>query len=120
MKESTIDRRHQVAGQYSKVVACGNHIYLSGLIPENWDLDMRAQAREVFRQIDELLAEFSSDRSSLLSVQVYIQSFDEYAEFKEEYGKWIDPDNLPARATVQAELLDSRIKIEIMAVASRP
>lgn len=120
MSDLTIDRRHPVPGQYSKSVAFGNQIFLSGLIPENWDLDMRGQAQEVFTQIDELLAEFGSGRWNLLSIQVFIQSFEEYGSFKEAYASWIDQDSLPARATVRADLLDPKIKIEIMAVAARP
>lgn len=119
MKELAIERHHQVAGQYSKSVAFGNQIYLSGLIPENWEFDIRGQVREIFEQIDDLLAEFGGNRSDLLSVLVYIKSFEDYASFKEEYEMWIDQDNLPARATVRADLLDPSIKIEIMAVAAR-
>ena len=49
---------------------------------------------------------------------VYIRSFEDYAAFKQTYADWIDHDNLPARATVRADLLDPKLKIEILATAA--
>ncbi|MEQ8261920.1 MAG: RidA family protein [Gimesia chilikensis] len=119
MTDDKIDRTGEVSGQYSKAVAYGSLVFLAGLIPENWDLDMKGQAKEIFAQIDDLLQKSGSHRSRLLSLQVFIQSFEDYGEFKEAYAQWVDTENLPARATVRAELLDPRIKVEIMAVAAR-
>ena len=116
---SDIERFSLVSPQYAKCVARGETVYLAGLIAENWDGDMTAQANEIFAQIDALLAEAGASKSTLLSLQVFITSFDDYPAFKAAYAAWIDPDNLPARATVRADLLDPKLKIEIMGVAAR-
>ena len=114
-----IERFSLVSPQYAKCVVRGDTVYLAGLIAENWDGDMTAQASEIFAQIDALLAEAGASKSTLLSLQVFITSFDDYPAFKSAYAAWIDPDNLPARATVRADLLDPKLKIEIMGVAAR-
>ena len=113
-----IKRIEKVPTQYSKAVIHGDTIYLAGLIAENWDKDINGQSAEVFAQIDSLLAAAGSDKSQLLTLTVYIQSFSDYAEFKETYAGWVDHDQLPARATVRADLLDPKLKIEIQATAA--
>ena len=97
----------------------GDTIYLAGLIADTWDGDIAVQASEIFVQIDALLARAGSNRSQLISLTCWITDFDDYAGFNAAYDGWIDPDNLPARATVRADLLDPRLRIEIMAIAAK-
>ncbi|MEM8988592.1 MAG: RidA family protein [Pseudomonadota bacterium] len=114
----TVKRFDPVPTQYSKAVVHGDTVYLAGLIAENWDKDITGQTNEIFKQIDDLLAEAGTDKSNILSFTVYVATFDDYAAFKEAYAAWIDPDNLPARATVRADLLDPKLKIEIQTIAA--
>ena len=117
-KTMTITRIDPVPTQYSKAVISGDTVYMAGLIAEDWDKDIRGQTAEIFAQIDSLLAAAGSDRSQLLSMTVYIKTFDDYAAFKQAYADWIDHDHLPARATVRADLLDPKLKVEIQATAA--
>ena len=114
----TIKRLEPVPTQYSKAVIRGDTVYLAGLIAEDWEGDIKGQSADIFAQIESLLAAAGSDKSRLLSITVYIKTFDDYAVFKEAYANWIDHDNLPARATVRADLLDPKLKIEIQASAA--
>jgi len=114
----TIKRTAGVPGQYSKSVMHGDTLYIAGLIAEDWGGDMAAQTDNIFMQIDELLAAAGAVKSNLLSMNVFIASFDDYGVFKERFDVWIDHANLPARATVQARLLDPKLKIEITAIAA--
>lgn len=116
----TINRIDSVPTQYSKGVLHADVIYVAGLIADNWDRDIVGQAGEIFAQLDHILGKFGSDKSRLLSLTVYIKTFDDYADFKATYAAWIDHDNLPARATVRADLLDPRLRLEIQATAARP
>ena len=99
-------------------MVCGNTVYLAGLISEDWNGDISQQAREVFTQIDFLLAKAGSDKKRILSMTCWIKDFNDYASFNEAYDDWIDCDSLPARATVRADMLDEKIRIEIMCVAT--
>ncbi len=107
-----------VPTQYSKAVCHGSTVYLAGLIAEDWDKDITGQTNDIFAQMDTLLTAAGTNKSNLLTLTVYIQSFDDYAAFKAAYADWIDHNNLPARATVRADLLDPKLKIEIQATAS--
>jgi len=104
--------------RYSKVVKHAGTVYLAGLIAETWDADIATQSQEVFGQIDALLAVAGTDKSKLLSMTCWIADFADYGVFNETYDGWIDAGNLPARATVRAELLDPKLKIEIMVTAA--
>lgn len=94
--------------------------YLSGIVPDDFDGPIAAQAAQVFHRIDALLASVGSRRTQLLSVTVYLKTFEDYDAFRAAYAQWIDPAHLPARATVRADLRDPRIRIEIMASAAVP
>jgi enamine deaminase RidA (YjgF/YER057c/UK114 family) len=112
-------RLDPTSGQYAKATIHGGTVYLAGLIAEDWGADLPTQCQQIFQQIDDLLARAGSARRGLLSVTVYIADFADYSAFKTAWGRWIEPDHLPARATVRADLLDPRLKIEISAIAAR-
>jgi enamine deaminase RidA (YjgF/YER057c/UK114 family)/rhodanese-related sulfurtransferase len=112
--------RHEVGPRFAQLVVRGDTAYLAGQIADDFDGDVRAQAVEVFAKIDALLAGVGSSKSQLLSMNVWIADFADYAAFNEAYDAWIDPGAKPARATVRAELLDPRLRVEIMAVAAVP
>ena len=107
------------AGQFAKAVVWRDTVYLAGIIPNRWDADIAGQAHDVFSRIDSALEAAGTTRARLLSLTVYLRSFEDYDGFRTAYEQWIDADALPARATVRAELRDPRIRIEIMAIAAR-
>jgi len=111
--------RYEQTAHYAQVVVHGGTIYLSGQIADDWDQDISGQARQVFSKIDALLGKAGSSKSRILSLTCWISDFDDYGAFNDAYDAWVDPNNLPARATVKAELLDPTLRIEIMVTASR-
>lgn len=110
--------RHEQNDRWSKLVVRDNTAYLAGLIAEDWDGDIKKQTTEVFKQIDNLLAKAGTDKSRILTLMVYIKDLADYAQFNEIYDQWIDRSNLPARATVKADLIDPRLRIEIVTIAA--
>ena len=114
----TIQRIEEVGGQYCKTIFSNGIVQTAGLIAENWEGDIREQTAEILAQIDHLFAEAGTDKSKLLTMMVYIASMDDYADFKEVFADWVTPGSLPARATVRADLIDPKLKIEIIATAA--
>ena len=64
--------RHHVGKRLSEIAVHNGTVYLAGQIAEDADQDITGQTREVLGHIDRLLAEVNSDKSLLLSVQIYI------------------------------------------------
>lgn len=105
---------------YSKIVVSNDSVHLAGLVATDAQGDIEHQSNDIFGQIDTLLARAGSNKSQLLSMNVWIKDFADYRGFNASYERWIDSRNLPARATVRADLFDPRLRIEIMCIAARP
>ncbi|MGN7613289.1 RidA family protein [Magnetococcales bacterium HHB-1] len=113
----SIERLH--AGKHmSQIVIHDKTVYLSGQIADDPTLDIGKQTQQVLKKIDHLLKEAGSCRSRILSATVWLTDIRHFAEMNQIWDGWIDPDNPPARATVQALLAQPGYLIEIMIVAT--
>jgi enamine deaminase RidA (YjgF/YER057c/UK114 family) len=101
----------------SKVSVYGGLAYTSGVVGEP-GFDVREQTTQVLARIDELLELANSDRSRIISAQVWLADMADFAAHNDAWDEWVDPDNLPARACVQSALLDPRLLVEIRVIAA--
>ena len=69
-------------------------------------------------KIDALLQEAGTDRSKLLAVNVFLPAIVDFDAMNGVYDNWIDPQNPPARACVEARLADPDLRVEMTAVAA--
>jgi enamine deaminase RidA (YjgF/YER057c/UK114 family) len=113
-----IHRYEKVADQFSRVVVHDNTVYVAGLVSDQPGKDIEHQCVEVLNKLDELLVTAGTSRSSLLSMTVFLKTFEDYERFKVTYAAWADPENLPVRATLRADMRDPGMRIEIMAIAA--
>jgi enamine deaminase RidA (YjgF/YER057c/UK114 family) len=84
--------------------------------------DIRTQTRAALSAIDANLAEAGSDKTCLLSVQIFMADLAQKAAMDEVWNAWIGPDwqNWPQRACVGAPLAgDTLVEIVITAAARR-
>ncbi|MCC6718925.1 MAG: RidA family protein [Acetobacteraceae bacterium] len=98
----------------------GNIVYLAGQVADDTTLDAEGQMKDILAQIDALLAEAGTDKRHLLTAQIFIQDFADLAGMNRAWDAWIDPAHLPARATVQARLVDPAWRIEVTGIAAIP
>lgn len=103
----------------SRAVVCGDTVYLCGLTATDASADIRGQTREVLERIDHYLAEAGTDKSKLLQAQLWIKDMALFAEMNSAWNAWVDPQNPPARACIEASLARPNILIEIMVTAAR-
>ncbi|WP_211261106.1 RidA family protein [Pseudonocardia acaciae] len=105
----------------SQVVTHNDTVYLAGIVtlPPNPDDDVRTQTRKVLQRIDELLASEGTDKSKILSAQVWLADMDTFAEHNEIWNEWVDPDNPPVRVCVEARLAHPDFLVEIQVTAAR-
>ena len=113
-------RRLQPEGRLSGAVVHGNTVYLAGQVADDASLDAEGQTADILRQIDALLAEAGTDKSRLLSCQVFLANIADAAAMNRAWDAWLDTANPPARATLQAKLVDPRWKVEITGIAALP
>ena len=102
----------------SGIVVHGDTIYLAGQVGHT-GTDIKSQTQEVLDSIDAQLASVGSDKSKILSANLWITDFANFGAMNEVWNAWIDHDNMPARACVQADLARPQFLIEIMVTAAK-
>jgi enamine deaminase RidA (YjgF/YER057c/UK114 family) len=111
--------RHGAGPRMSQAVVHGNTVYVAGQVADNPTPSVADQTRQVLAKIDGLLKTAGTDKSRLLSANVWLTDIGRFNEMNEVWDKWVAPGNTPARATVQAALARSDLLVEIMVVAAR-
>ena len=112
--------RHDVAARMSKVVVHGDTVYLAGIVADAAKgKSVAEQTRDILAQIDGLLAKAGTDKSRLLSTNIWLTDMATFAEMNAVWDGWVLPGNTPARATVEAKLAAPDYKVEIMVVAAK-
>lgn len=97
-----------------------NHVaYLAGQVPKaSVDQGISEQTAEVLATIDTLLDKVGSDKSRILSCQIFLKDITEIGAMNAIWDKWVPAGQCPSRATVQAELGDPRWRIEVVLSAA--
>jgi enamine deaminase RidA (YjgF/YER057c/UK114 family) len=112
--------RHDVGPRMSKCVVHGDTVYLAGIVADNpKGKSVAEQAKDIVGQIDGLLAKAGTNKSKLLSANIWITDMANFAEMNAVWDAWVSPGNTPARATVEAKLATPDYKVEIMVVAAK-
>jgi len=111
-------RRLQPEGRLCGAVVHGNTVYLAGQVADDPTLDAEGQTADILAQIDALLAEAGTTKARLLSCQVFLADIRDVDGMNRAWDAWLDRANAPARATVEAKLVDPRWKVEITAIAA--
>ncbi|AFQ51082.1 RidA family protein [Burkholderia cepacia] len=114
---SEIKRSH-VGKRLSEAAIHQGVIYLAGQVPSDVAQDMSGQTRQVLASVDALLAEHGSDKSRILSCQIFLSDMSQVARMNEVWDAWVTPGQTPPRATVGAQLASPEKLIEIVIVAA--
>jgi enamine deaminase RidA (YjgF/YER057c/UK114 family) len=113
-------QRHEIGPRMSKAVVHGNTVYLAGIVADSpKGKSVGEQTKDILGQIDGFLAKAGTDKSRLLSANIWITDMATFAEMNAVWDSWVAPGNTPARATVEARLASPDYQVEIMVVAAK-
>ncbi len=112
-------KRWECDPKLSDMVQHAGILYLAGQIPEDLAANTRGQTAEVLDLIDRLLAKAGSDKSKLLSAIIFISDMREKPQVDAAWLAWADPQSVPARAVVEARLLNPHTRVEIVCTAAQ-
>jgi enamine deaminase RidA (YjgF/YER057c/UK114 family) len=101
----------------SSVVVHGDTVYLAGQIGEG--VTMAEQFRSALSKVQAHLGAVQSSKASILQAQIFLKDIADFGEMNEIWSSWIDPENPPARATIEARLAKEEYKVEILVIAAR-
>ena len=103
----------------SGAVVHGDTVYLAGHVSKEPSGSVRGQTKAILERIDARLAEAGTDRSKLLSASIWLADIATFEEMNAVWDAWVDPENPPARATVEARLASPEYLVEIAVIAAR-
>ena len=93
--------------------------YFAGQVPEtSVEQNTYEQTKEVLTLIDKLLEKIHSHKRRILNAQIFLANMQDYTLMNQAWDEWVDVQNPPARATVEAKLADPRWKVEIVITAA--
>ncbi len=112
--------RHEAGPRMSKAVVHGDTVYLAGVVADApKGKNTAEQTKSILSQIDGFLAKAGTDKSKVLSANIWITDMANFAEMNAVWDAWVAPGHTPARATVETGLASPDYKVEIMGVAAR-
>ena len=104
----------------SRVVVHEKIAYFSGLTADDRTQDTLGQTEQILAKTDGFLNSIGSNRSLIISANIWLQDIADFDQMNIAWVKWIDKDEPPARATVQAVLGLPDIRVEIQFTVAIP
>ena len=110
--------RYQKGSRMSQAVSHGGLVYIAGQVANDPRASIQDQTRSVLGKIEALLKEAGTDKSKLLAVNIFLPAIGDFDAMNAIYDAWIDPENPPARACVEARLAIPDLRVEMTAIAA--
>ncbi len=112
--------RLKIGPRMSQVAKYNGVAYLAGQVAADATASLADQARQTLDAVDAMLALAGTDKSRILSITVYLASIGDFGAFNEIYDAWVDKQNPPVRACVEARLAAPGYRCEVCAIAALP
>jgi 2-iminobutanoate/2-iminopropanoate deaminase len=117
------DKAPKPIGPYSQAVtASGAMLFTAGQIPldpvsgQLVEGDIKAQTRQVMKNIDAILKQAGASFASVVKTTVFLKDMSEFPPMNEVYGEYFK-ENPPARSTVEVARLPKDVRVEIEVIA---
>jgi enamine deaminase RidA (YjgF/YER057c/UK114 family) len=109
-------KRIGVGARMSEAVCYNGIVWVAGQVGDGATVAL--QTRDCLAQVDRILAEAGTDKTRLLSAQIWLADIATFGEMNSEWDKWVSKGNTPARATGEAKLAAPKYKVEIIVTAA--
>ena len=110
--------RHGTGDRMSQAAVHGDTVYLAGQVADDTSEGVAGQTAQILAKIDARLKEAGSDKSKLLSANLWISDMRHFNEMNKVWDAWVSPGNTPCRACVEATLAAPQYQVEIMVIAA--
>ena len=112
-------KRIDVGDRMSQAVIHGETVYTAGQVAQNAAGGTVAeQTQDILDAIDALLAKAGTDKSKLLTANIWLSDIGTFDEMNAVWDAWVSPGNTPCRACVESKLAFPRFTVEIMVTAA--
>jgi len=111
-------------GPYNQAVKIGKTLYVSGqipLIPGKMELvngDLEKETIQVMKNLEAILLKANMTFDNIVKTTIFLSDMGNFEIINKIYGKYFDPENAPARETVEVSNLPKYVRLEISVIAS--
>ena len=122
LKKISTDKAPAAIGPYSQAIVYGNMLFTSGQIPLNpangeiEGSDITAQATQVMKNLEAVLAEAGTSFDNVIKTTCFLADMADFAAFNEVYAKYIT--SAPARSCVAVKTLPKNVLVEVEVIAA--
>ena len=110
-------KRYGTGARMSEGVAYNGILWLAGQVGNPGE-SVADQTRSCLAEVDRLLAEAGTDKTRILSAQIWLADIADFAEMNAVWDAWVPQGDTPARATGEAKLAAPEYKVEIIVTAA--
>ena len=101
----------------SEAVIYNGIVWLAGQVGNPGD-SVADQTRTCLAEVDRLLAEAGTDKTKILSTQIWLADIADFAAMNAVWDAWVPQGHTPARATGEAKLATPAYKVEVIVTAA--
>tara|TARA_B100001057_G_scaffold443715_2_gene480044 strand:+ start:25800 stop:26225 length:426 start_codon:yes stop_codon:yes gene_type:complete len=111
-------------GPYNQAIMIGKVLYISGQIainPETGVLNLETIEIEttlVMKNLKSILEAAKMNFENVIKSTIFISDMNNYSKINEVYGQYFNPENAPARETIEVANLPKFVNVEISMIAA--
>ena len=110
-------KRIGVGARMSEAVCYNGIVWVAGQVGKPGGT-VAQQTKDCLAEVDRILAEAGTDKSRVLSAQIWLADIATFSQMNAVWDKWVSPGNTPARATGEAKLATPDYKVEVIVTAA--
>ena len=111
-------KRLETGPRMSQAVIANGFVFLAGQVGEP-GTSVTDQTTAILGQIDALLAQAGTDKTRIVSAQIWMADMAQFAEMNAVWDAWVPQGHAPARATGESALATPDYSGEIIVTAGR-
>ncbi|MDN5569226.1 MAG: RidA family protein [Paracoccus sp. (in: a-proteobacteria)] len=109
-------KRIETGARMSQAVVANGFVFLAGQVGEPGS-SVTEQTTACLAQVDALLAQAGTDKTRIVSAQIWMADMADFAEMNAVWDGWVAAGHAPARATGESALATPDYKVEIIVTA---
>ncbi|HMO09528.1 MAG TPA: RidA family protein [Paracoccaceae bacterium] len=109
--------RRGTGKRMSESVSYNGIVWVAGQVGTPGD-PVADQTRQCLAEVDRILAEAGTDKTRILSAQIWLADMADFAAMNGVWDAWVPQGHTPARATGEARLAAPGYRVEIIVTAA--
>ena len=110
-------KRIGIGARMSEAVCYNGIVWVAGQVGKPGG-SVAQQTADCLAEVDRILAAAGTDKTRVLSAQIWLADIATFGEMNAVWDKWVSPGNTPARATGEAKLATPDYKVEVIVTAA--